>query len=110
MQTTNLQNIYDEVIQAFELEEVTEEMQEAFLMQFGDMIYEAVTLRAVEELPEDAYDDFDALIATNPDIEDVFAFFESNIPTFNDLVIEETQNIKSDLDKKFAEYEEGVEK
>lgn len=106
--TTDPQAIYSEVIKSFDLEEMPLELQENFLIQFGGMVYEAVMMRAAEEIPESQYAEFDELIASDPEIEQVFGFLETSIPHFETIVSEETARVKKDLDDRIKEYEEDL--
>lgn len=83
-----------EIVKSFGLEEYPEEMQEAFLIQFGSILFQALMLRGAEELPESAVTEFDELISTSPDPEDVFKFFEEHIPNFEKIVGEVTTQLK----------------
>jgi|GEM_PF-1567287 len=84
-----------EIVKSFGLEDYPPEMQEAFLIQFGGVLFQALMLRGAEELPADATDAFDAIISNDPEPEDVFTFFEEHIPHFEKLVAEVVTQLKN---------------
>ena len=64
----------------------------------GKMIYQAVFVRALDILSEKEQTEFDLLLDEDTATpQDVLAFLQSKIPTFEQLVLEERQNLKKDL-------------
>jgi len=64
----------------------------------GKMIYQAVLVRALDILSEKEQTEFDLLLDEDTATpQDVLAFLQSKIPTFEQLVLEERQNLKKDL-------------
>jgi len=96
----------NEIVKSFGLEEYPEDLQEMFLIQFGGILFQALMLRGVEEVPADAMDEFDALLSENPDPQDVFAFFEKNISNFEKIIAEVVTSLKkrsADITHEFLE-------
>ena len=64
----------------------------------GRILYQALLVRSLDILSEKEEDELDALLdkdSTTP--EDVLAYLQSKIPTFERLVTEERLRLKSDL-------------
>lgn len=94
----------NEIVKSFGLEEYPEELQESFLIQFGGILFQALMLRGVEEIPAEAMDDFDELIGTNPEPQEVFAFFEKNIQNFEKIIAEVVTSLKKRSDEITHEF------
>lgn len=101
-------NAQNEIIKSFGLGEYPEELQEVFLNQFGELLFKAIMLRGVEEVPASAAQRFDNLIATNPTPEKVFAFFEEHIENFDGIIAEVVTNLKKRSDDITHEFLEEV--
>ena len=97
-----------EIIKSFGLGEYPEELQEIFLAQFGELLFKAIMLRGVEEVPVTAAQRFDDLIATSPAPEDVFAFFEEHIENFDALIADVVTDLKKRSDDITHEFLEEV--
>ncbi|HBD24641.1 MAG: hypothetical protein A2566_02865 [Candidatus Zambryskibacteria bacterium RIFOXYD1_FULL_40_13] len=64
----------------------------------GKMIYQAILVRALDILSEEEQNEFDKLLDENTTTtEDVLVFLKSKIPTFDQLALEERNNLKQDL-------------
>lgn len=103
---------YDEtlnqILKSFELDEYPEEMQEMFLLQFGGLLFKAIMLRGVEEMPLENMDAFDELISDNPEPQDVFTFFEDYLPDFEKLLSEVVTSLKNRSEAITHEFLEEV--
>ena len=88
----------NEIVKSFGLEEYPEELQEVFLVQFGELLFKAIMLRGVEEIPSEQAGNLDELVGTNPDPAEVFAFFETHIDNFDTIVAEVVIDLKKRSD------------
>jgi hypothetical protein len=87
-----------DVVKEWGLETMPLEKQADMVDRIGKMIYQAVLVRSLDILSEKEQTEFDLLLdedATTP--QDVLAFLQSKIPTFEQLVLEERTNLKQDL-------------
>lgn len=73
-----------------------QEEQEAMIESAGAIIYQAVLTRAMEEMPEEALDEFEKIINGEPTPELIFAFFRSKIVDFDKMIEEEAKNFIED--------------
>jgi pheromone shutdown protein TraB len=86
------------IIKEWGLESLSPEKQAEMIDRIGKMAYQAVLVRALDILSEKEQTEFDLLLdedTTTP--QEVLAFLQSKIPTFEQLVLEERNNLKRDL-------------
>ncbi len=87
-----------DVIKEWGLQNLSSEKQEEMVERIGRIMYQAILVRSLDILSEKEQDDFDALLDkddTTP--QTVLSFLESKIPTFQELLKEEKNNLKRDL-------------
>jgi len=87
-----------DIINEWGLSSLPPEKQNDMVDRIGRMIYHAILVRALDILSENEQMEFDQILdqdTTTP--KEVFTFLQSKIPTFNQLVSEERNNLKSDL-------------
>lgn len=87
-----------EIIKEWGLESLPQEKQLEMVERIGRIIYQAVLVRTLDILSEKDQDEFDALLdqdTTTPD--EVLAFLQKKIPTFEQIMLEERKSIKEDL-------------
>ena len=64
----------------------SEKHKEEFLVEFSDMFFERLLEQAYELLDDEADQQLEALIDTNPSQQEVFAFLSEKTPEFSGLV------------------------
>src|SRR5579872_6118865 len=77
---------------------LSEQEQIDYVERIGRLIYQAVLVRSLDILSEVEQEEFDLLLdedTTTP--EDVLAFLQKKIPTFNMLLKDEIQKLKADV-------------
>lgn len=87
-----------DVVKEWGLESMPVDKQADMVDRIGKMIYQAVLVRSLDILSEKEQTEFDLLLdedTTTP--QDVLAFLQSKIPTFEQLVMGERQSLKQDL-------------
>jgi len=90
--------VQQHILDAFDLSDLPEELKEAFLIQFGELVYKNVMMRAAELLGEDDIEEFDALIADSTEPQAIFQFLEKKLPNFEDIISEEVVRLKQESD------------
>ncbi len=88
----------NDIIKEWGLGSLPQEKQIELVERIGRIIYQAVLVRTLDILSDKEQDEFDDLLnqdTTTPD--DVFAFLQKKIPTFNQIMLEERKNIREDL-------------
>ena len=87
-----------DIIKEWGLQSLSPEKQEEMVERIGRIMYQAILVRSLDILSEGEQDEFDALLDkndTNP--QTVLAFLSSKIPTFDQLLKDEKENLKKDL-------------
>jgi len=87
-----------DIIKEWELGSLPLEKQIDVVDRIGRMLYQAILVRTLDILSEKEQAELDLLLEENDTTpQDVLAFLQSKIPTFEQLVKEERQNLKRDL-------------
>lgn len=87
-----------DIISEWGLSALPEEKQVEMVDRIGRLLYQALLVRSLDILSETEQTEFDLLLdedTTTP--QDVMAFLQSKIPTFDLLVVEERNKMKEDL-------------
>lgn len=87
-----------DIVKEWGLGSLPETKQVEIVSRIGRIIYQAILVRALDILSEKEQEEFDALLdkdSTTPD--DVLAFLQKKIPTFDQLVLEERKILKEDI-------------
>lgn len=88
------------MIEEWGLGKFSPEEQDAFIDKIGQALYQSVALRATDEMSEEQQDAFEAFLAQAGDKVDVPAVLEylsTNVPGFDQLLVEETAKLKAEL-------------
>jgi hypothetical protein len=87
-----------DIVKEWGLGSLPESKQVEMVERIGKIIYQALLVRSLDILSEKEQMEFDLLLdedTTTPD--DVLAFLQKKIPTFESIVLEERKNLKNDL-------------
>ncbi len=87
-----------DIIKEWGLQSIPPEKQEEVVERIGKLLYQAILVRSLDILSEKEQDDLDKLLDkddTTP--QTIFAFLESKIPTFQDLLRDEKTSLKRDI-------------
>ena len=98
MDTTNIQGqeMMKAIVAEWGLESFPPEQQMEMVDKIGDLVYQAILLKAVDMLEEKDEAEFDALVeAPGTDAPKVLEFFAKKIPDFDTLVEKEVKNVKA---------------
>jgi hypothetical protein len=86
------------IVQEWGLGHLPPQKQAEMVERIGRILYQAILVRSLDILSEKEQEEFDALLdmnATTPD--DVLAFLQKKIPTFDTMVEEERKSLKEDI-------------
>ena len=87
-----------DLIKEWGLQSMTPEKQVEIVERLGRMIYQAVLVRSLDILSEKEQIELDLLLDEDTTTaEDVLAFLQKKIPTFEKMVLDERQSIKDDV-------------
>lgn len=79
----------------FGLTEMDSREQERMVEKIGNLLFESVVERSVDEMDEEAMNDFDSLLTEEgQDFQKMISFLKSRVPGFNKIVTEEMSRLK----------------
>lgn len=87
-----------DIIKEWGLEALPETKQVEMVDRIGRIMYQAILVKSLDILSEKEQTEFDALLdldTTTP--QDVLAFLQTKIPTFEQLIIDERKSLKEDI-------------
>lgn len=88
--TNTAEYTLEEVIESmFDLSDYSAEEKESVIDETISMITEAALMRGLADASESVQDDFNDLLETEPNEEQLMEFIKKNIPNFEKLVAEE---------------------
>lgn len=83
------------IIKDFGLGKMSAEEQEKMIERIGNLLFESVVERSVDEMDEETMNDFDKILsAAESDYNKVITFMKERVPNFNTLVSEELSRLK----------------
>lgn len=80
------------LIQALGIQDLDAEKQQQILERTGAVIYQSIVTRAMEEMTDEQADEFEKMLEGEATPESVLAFFQANIPGFDQMIDEEAKH------------------
>ena len=87
-----------EIIKEWKLETLPDLKREEVVNKIGRILYQAILVRTLDILSEEEQDELDDLLnkeSSSP--KEVLLYLKKKIPSFDDLVREEKENLKRDI-------------
>lgn len=89
------------------LDAMSPEKRDEILEQIGSLIFKAALIRVLELMSDQEHDAFDKFFDDNQnEPEKIFEYLETNVPSFNGILEQETEKFKKDslaiMDKKVS--------
>lgn len=84
------------LIKALGIGSLTQDEQEKKIAHTGALIYQAVLVKALGEMSEEKVGQFEKLVETKPEPEEIFTFFRSNIKDFDNMIEKEAEDFIKD--------------
>ncbi len=81
------------------------QLDEEKLIRVGGIVYGRVMDRALDVMSDEGRDNFEKLVETSDDPQELFSFLEENVPYFEDIITGETERYM----KEKADLLEGVD-
>lgn len=89
------ENLNKKIAKDFGLQEMDSREQERMVEKIGNLLFESVVERAVDEMDEEAMSDFDGILTEGAgDVQKILSFLQSRVPGFNKIVTEEMSRLK----------------
>ena len=98
------ENFKKKIIEDFGLSSMQTVEQEKIIERIGNMLFEAVVERSIDEMDEKAMSDFENLInSVGEDYQKVISFLNSHVSGFQSIVSEELARLKRATSGIFAQ-------
>lgn len=85
------------LLEALDLEALAPEQQEELLLEVNALIFKGTLVRLLERMSDEARDQFNALMDTDPLEEQVMRFLEDTVPDADQAVEETVQELRDDI-------------
>jgi hypothetical protein len=85
------------LINEFSLQTVSPEEQTSFVDQLGELVLQGVLIKALAALDNDHAGQLESLIDEGKGQEEIIHFLQSSVPGFTELVADEIQAVKMDM-------------
>jgi hypothetical protein len=92
-------DINKKIIDILEIETLPENQQKDAMEKLGSLIYQEVLFKALNNLHQEDKDHFNKMLEVNPDPEILFVYLSGKIPTFSEIILEETKKLKEHRDE-----------
>jgi Protein of unknown function (DUF5663) len=86
-----------ELIEAFHLEGIPEDKQEALISKMGEVLLKRIFLETMEKIGEAGATEYEALLDKGAKQEEIEAFLENKIPGYNVFVRGVVANFKEEM-------------
>lgn len=84
------------IIKILGIDKLSEEKQKEAMEKLGAIVYQETMLRALEVLSEEDKDEFEKVIAQNPDPENLFSFLSEKVPNLDEIISEEATKLRTE--------------
>lgn len=91
MDTTN-QDVRDQLIQAYNLQALSTEDQDAAIAKISEIVFQNVLMRVVPTLSEEKQSAFETLLSGEAGPEEIFGFLAQEVPDLGTIMQEESAN------------------
>ena len=88
------QETREDIITLFNIKSLPEDKQEETINRIGSIIFQSVLMRALPTLSEEDLAKYEELIEKNSPPEDLMDFFGEKVPTFLEIIKEESINFR----------------
>ena len=101
--TTTQNDVRKNIITMFEIDKLPEDKQEEMINRVGNTIFQSVLIRVLPMLKEDELAEYEKLLENDAEPDALFDFFFEKIPSFFQIVTEESENLREESEKALKE-------
>jgi len=83
------------IIEILDLDNLPKEEREEILIRIGAVIYQNVLMRAMKTMTEKDQDDFEKILDSEGNPEEIFNFLKNRVKDFEKIIIEEAEKFKN---------------
>lgn len=88
--------INDTIITTLGINALPVEQQKEAIERLGGIVYQEVMIRVLDQMEEEDKNEFEKLLATNPDPETMFKFLAEKVPEIDTIVTEEAEKLRGE--------------
>lgn len=85
------------LLDAFDLAELEPEEQEEILLDLSDLVFKGTMVRVIEQMDDETRDQFNTLLDSDANEDEVQAFIEKYVPDADALVKETIDELRDDI-------------
>ena len=93
---TAKEEINKNIITLFEIDKLPKEKQEENITRIGNIIFQSVLLRVLPTLNEKDLVEYEKMMDDEADVDVLLEFFFEKVPSFLEIVAEETENFRKE--------------
>ncbi len=90
------QEVTKKIIEVFNLSNLPEEQRQETVSRIGGIIFKNVLVRILPLFNKEELDEYDRLVDSNVEPDDLFDFFFDKVPDFLNIVLEEVELFKNE--------------
>ncbi|MDQ5954130.1 MAG: hypothetical protein QG583_58 [Patescibacteria group bacterium] len=96
-----MSTIKENLVEMFELDKLPPEKALEMINRLSKLVFQAVLVRTLPLLSEEDFNEYERIIDANEGGEVLFKFLGQKVPDFENMVKEETENLKKELAGEF---------
>lgn len=98
-----MDNIKRDLIDLFELDKLAPEKLNETIEKLSNLIFQSVLVRVLPLLSEEDLKEYEKMIDEDTDGQKLFLFLKEKAPNFENIIKEESELLKTELNQKFKE-------
>lgn len=98
---TTQKEVREDIITLFKIKDLPEDKQEETINRIGNIIFQNVLMRVLPILSEEDLDKYEKLLEENTSPENLMDFFGERVPTFLEIIKEESINFREQAGELF---------
>lgn len=86
----------ENIIKILGIDSLSLDKQKEAMEKLGAIVYQETMLRVLEILSEEDKNEFEKVIAQNPDPENLFSFLSEKVPNLDEIISEEAEKLRAE--------------
>lgn len=86
----------ENIIKILGIDSLPLDKQKEAMERLGAIVYQEAMLRVLEILSEEDKNEFEKVIAQNPDPENLFSFLSEKVPNLDEIITEEAEKLRGE--------------
>lgn len=97
-----MSKINQTIADLFEIDKMPKEKADEMILRLGKLIFQSVLARVLPFLSEENMTEYEKIIASQGDGEEILRFLSEKVPNFENIVKEEAESTRKELAKEFT--------